>query len=134
MGLDADRESAAVTETGQTTNVTLTCRFQDKTVYNCTVNFMFTTESLLLIDGRRPLEQGESKSGAILDAATILMRFLSETRENGMVYNRVEQMEPGYVMEASAAGEGEMTPIWRITTDVGVHYINGLTGKSENLA
>ena len=135
MGLSADEDSAVIVENGQVTNVTLTCSFRDKRVYNCGVSFVFTTESLLLMDGRRPLDRGAAEEdGTLLDAATVLMRFLAETREQGLVCSQVEAVELGYVMSASASGEGSMTPFWRIGTDVGEHYINGLTGKSESIA
>lgn len=132
MGFSADTDNAVIDQDGQTTNVTLACRFRGKNAYNCTVSFMFSTNSLLLIDGCRPMERGAEDETAALDAATVLMRFLAEVREKGLVCSEVRSVELGYMMTASASGEGYMTPFWRIVTDTGTNYMNGLTGKSES--
>ena len=127
---------AAVTETdGQTATVTLTCQFHGSSAYNCTVSFLFTADSLLLIDGRRPLERSavQDTQTQPLDAATVLMRYLSQARTYGIVFSEIRSVEAGGLMSVSAAGEGSMTPFWRIETDVGQSYVNGLTGKIESI-
>ena len=134
MGFKVDASQSEMLQEGQAITVTLTCRFRGETAYNCKVKFLFSTENLLLIDGRRPLEKGESSEAEMLDAATVLMRFLAQAREAGLVCTEVRSVELGYLMEASAAGEGNMTPYWRIETDIGQHYINGVTGESGSLA
>lgn len=133
MGFTVDASSASMVQDGQAITVTLTCCFRGKIAYNCNVKFLFSTENLLLIDGRRPLEKGETGDAETLDAATALMRFLAEVRQAGLVCTEVRSVELGYLMDASAAGDGDMTPFWRIETDLGQNYINGITGESGSL-
>ena len=37
-------------------------------------------------------------------------------------------------MNASVSGDGTLCPVWRIETDSGAYYINGLTGQAESIA
>ena len=133
MGFKVDASGASMVQEGQAITVVLSCCFRGETVYNCNVKFLFSTENLLLIDGRRPLERGDVGETETLDAATVLMRFLAEVRQAGLVCTEVHSVELGYQMDASAAGEGTMTPFWRIETDLGQNYINGVTGESGSL-
>lgn len=133
LGLQADRESAVINADGELTHVILTCAFRGNRVYNCTVDFLFSKESLILIDGRRPLERTGETGTVMLDAATVLMRHLAEIREHGIVCSEIRRVELGYQMTATASGEGTMSPFWCIETDVGTSYVNGLTGKTESV-
>jgi len=133
MGMETDTDSAETAAEGETVTVTLICRYNGENVYNCTVSFLFTSESLVMIDGRRPLEYAADQNTETLDAATALLHYLSEIRSEGLICSEIRSVEPGLIMSASASGEGTMTPFWRIETDVGQNYVNGLTGKIESI-
>ena len=109
----------------------MTFSFRSDNAYNCNISFVFTSDYLLFIEGKRTLERDNIIDGKVLDTATILLRFLSEIRESGIICSELKSLEQCYIMQASASGEGTMTPFWRIETDVGIHYINGVSGKRE---
>ena len=119
MGIRTDARSARVTPGEQTTTITLTCMFMGESVYNCTVDFLFSSENLLMIDGCRPMEYSDKRSAETLDAATMLLRYLAEVRASGLICSEIRSVEPGWMMTSSASGEGSMTPFWKIETDVG---------------
>ena len=133
MGIRTDARSARVEPGEQTTTVTLTCKFKRENAYNCTVEFLFSSESLLMIDGRRPMEYSAERSTETLDTATMLLRYLAEIRASGLICSEIRSVEPGWMMTCSASGEGSMTPFWKIETDVGQNYVNGITGKIESV-
>ena len=132
MGYRTDLSRAEVQSGEGATTVTLTCMYKGKSVYNCSISFVFTPDYLLMMTGRRPLEWSADGESAELTAATVLMRFLAQVREHGAVCTEVQRVELGYSMAASASGEGSLTPYWNIVTDAGQYYINAVTGKIEN--
>ena len=133
MGYRTDVSSAVIERSEGATSVTLTCMAQGKNVYNCTITFVFTPDYLLMVDGRRPLEQTAEGEASAVSAATMLMRFLADVRERGTVCSEVLSVELGYSMAASASGEGSLTPYWHIVTDAGRYYANAMTGKIESV-
>ncbi len=132
MGYKTDASLALVENDADATTVTLLCRYRGNNVYNCSVSFVFTPDYLMMISGRRPLEWSADAESSEISAPTVLMRFLAEIRERGVVCSEVRGLELGYSMAASASGEGSLTPCWRIVTDTGQYYINAMTGKIEN--
>ncbi len=132
MGYRTDPDLAEIENESDTTRVTLPCMFRGDMVYNCSISFLFTSEYLVMVDGRRPLEWSAEGESAVFSAPTVLMRFLAEIRERGVVCSEVQDLELGYSMAASASGEGSMTPYWRIVTDAGRYYVNAMTGKIES--
>lgn len=135
MGLSSSREYAE-TELGEGLNVvTLLCTLDGSPVFNCSVKFTFSEQSLLLISGTRPLDALTSENSRnTLDLNTILMRFLEMTHESGQVFSEIEVLQAGYSMAStSVSGDCTMTPVWRIVTNVGTYDINGITGKVETI-
>lgn len=57
------------------------------------------------------------------DTATLLLRFHDRMQDAGGIYTRIEEILPGYVLNVSASSM-ELTPVWRITTDGGVRYLD----------
>ena len=133
MGIESDPETATVERGGETTTITLTCMFRGENVYNCKVGFLFSSEYLLMIDGRRPMEYSAEQPAEALDAATMLLHYVSELRTGGLICSEIRSVELGWLMSASASGDGTMTPFWKIETDVGQNYLNGLTGKIDSI-
>ncbi|MEG1632418.1 MAG: hypothetical protein RR314_00045 [Oscillospiraceae bacterium] len=112
--------------------VVLRCRSGKTEVVGCKVTFTFTNGSLLLVIGSRPLEVvSTDRSGEALDVPTVLLRFLNIVSEGGHICSELRNLEPCYMQSTSASGTGFLTPVWRVTTDAGEFYINGLTGKQE---
>ena len=68
-----------------------------------------------------------------LDVPTVLMRFLALVLDSGRVCSSLDSLELCYSMTATAAGDGSLVPVWRITTDTGEYYINAVSGLEETI-
>lgn len=123
-----------VSEENGTTVVTLYGAIDKSCVYNCKVRFTFYADSLLVISGRRPLDKAVSEtSGELLDLSTVLMRFLDALNAEGAVCSELREAQLGGIFKSSLAGDTNLTPVWRIETDVKDYYINAITGEVEFL-
>ena len=68
-----------------------------------------------------------------LDVPTVLMRFLALVLDSGRVCSSLDSLELCYSMTATAAGDGSLVPVWRITTDTGEYYKNAVSGLEETI-
>ena len=65
-----------------------------------------------------------------ISAADALVAFLSARFELGWMGSAVVGMEQGYLRsETAAAATVHLTPVWRLDTDTGSFYVNGITGE-----
>jgi hypothetical protein len=86
------------------------------------------------VAGTRPLDDISADiSVDELDLSTVLMRFLDIISEGGRVCSELRRIELCYIQDTLASGTGTLTPVWRLATDAGNFYINGLTGKQETV-
>lgn len=113
-------------------SVTGCCVVNGARVINCRINFTFSGGGINLVTGTKPPDKlYEDESTPTLDISTVLMRFLATVRSEGYVCSRLEEIELCYFMTATTAGEANLTPLWRLGTDAGDIYINGVTGRNE---
>jgi hypothetical protein len=134
IGVRCDPDSAEVKEPGEGASVTLTVSWQEDPVYNAQVTLTFSGGSLYLISGRRMLDTMASRGETGLAPETLLMRFLDAIHEGGYVCSAVESLRCGYIVSVSISGDADLIPVWRVDTDAGPYYLNGLTGKEESLS
>lgn len=67
---------------------------------------------------------------ACISAADALVAFLSARYDLGWVGSAVTSMEQGYIRsETAAAAVIRLTPGWRLHTDTGSFWVNGITGE-----
>lgn len=113
--------------------VVLGCSKGKTEIINCRVTFTFANGSLMLVSGTRSLDESSSDTMQNeLALSTILMRFLDIINESGRVCSELKNAELCYVQTIyPVSGTGTLTPVWRLTTDAGEYYIDGLTGKLE---
>lgn len=122
-----------VNESGRGT-VVLFCAHEGVLIINCRLIFTFDGSSVV-IEGTRPLDTVTSGAEVdVLDAPTVLMRFLEHLRELGQVCSQISSADMAYYFTATAAGDGTLQPVWRISTDTGVFYLNAVTGAAEETA
>lgn len=70
-----------------------------------------------------------------LSAIDALVRFLSARFDLGWVGSTILSMEQGYLRtETAAAATVHLIPVWRLSTDTGSFYINGLTGDVTSIS
>lgn len=136
LGLNTAREpfSYDIDEDTMDGTLDLVCSVDSAAVVNCRLNFTFAAGNLRMVMGTRVLDNVAASSGeSALDVPTVLMRFLSLVLERGHICSSLEGLELCYVMSANAAGDGELTPVWRVDTDTGSFYINAVTGLEESI-
>lgn len=63
-----------------------------------------------------------------ISVPTALVRFLNGVSALGDVCNRIDRIEPGYLCSASLSGSMTMTPVWQVTTDVGIYQLDTTAG------
>lgn len=130
MGLDGEYDAQA--SEGDT--VVMTCRYKDSPVVNCQIRFTFASDFLLMITGTRLLDvQREDDTVTILDAATLLSRFIGVIDRNGYVCNEILDISAVYLYTPAASG-GELVPVWQIETNTNTFYLNVSTGEEQTLA
>lgn len=106
--------------------------FEDAYIYNAKLSFYFEDEDLSSIVGTRVLDTVFPNTETIcMDLPTILMRFLDITRTEGKVFQTITELEMGYIQAATVSGASQLTPVWKLVTDVGDFYVNGVTGTLE---
>lgn len=136
LGIDMDAGSAVVDRgsSGSSSVVTAVCRYADRPIVNCSVKLTFSETNLLLVTGTCPLTTArENAGGEALDTATAVMRLLDIFNSSGYVCSEIKDISHCYKMDASASGEGTLTPLWHFSTDIGDFYLNGITGKAETV-
>lgn len=119
-----------VSEINGSTSVVLTCSWNGSYVFDNKVSFLFSNDSLILISGRRVFDSQISSGDPSLDALTILMRFLDLVKTEGHVSSVISGLTPGYVMNVTSSSVSELMPVWRIETDSGVYFLDGITGEA----
>ncbi len=136
LGLSTMREPVSYNIDPDTLEGTLElcCSLDGVRVVNCTLRFTFARGDLISVYGTRVLDTVTRGQGvSAVDVPTVLMRFLQLVLNRGRVCSSVDALELCYSMTANAAGEGELTPVWRIQTDTGDFYINAITGLEESI-
>ncbi len=72
--------------------------------------------------------QGHMGSEKCVSAVTALVSFLSSQDELGWLCTSIEEVSQGYIEEATPSlGAARLVPVWKIRTDTGEFYVNGLT-------
>ena len=67
---------------------------------------------------------------ACLSAADALVAFLGARFDLGWIGSSVTAMEQGYLrVETAAAAVVRLTPVWRLDTDTGSFYVDGISGQ-----
>lgn len=104
------------------------CTDEGTRIFNCTVTPLYTDDGLEL-RGRRLLGPGVSAGkNSTVTSFTALMAFLAHIKDSGSIITRVESVEQGYFMNASAS-LGTLEPVWRIGTDGGGFFISAMDSR-----
>ena len=115
-------------------HIDLCCCWKGYPVYNAVLGFDFSPERLDLVSGTLIFSEETSVGAAApMDSATVLTRFVTLTKTEGIICSRLERLTPGYLMEVTMSGESTLTPVWHIQTDTVELYLNALTGQPETL-
>lgn len=98
-------------------------------VFNASLTLSFSGGSLTAVSGifLSALTEGRRTDG--IDAVTALVRFLDYRSASGIVCTQVLAVDGGYLLQSSATVPLRLLPVWRITTDVNIFYVNCKTGE-----
>ena len=104
------------------------CLMGDTEVFNCRFTLSLRGGGVYIM-GRFLLgEAQETEDVDCTDVASLLLRFCDRIRDAGGVFSRIEEIRPGAVLNATAAGM-ELTPVWRMRTDGGTWYMDLQSGR-----
>lgn len=105
------------------------CDFEGMPVFNCRFSLSPVQGGGVLISGRRlPGTPQAGAAGETLNAETVLLRFVDQISASGAVFRSIQQIRQGYVLSSSVSG-GELQPVWQISTDGGVWYMDAEKGS-----
>ncbi len=135
LGLECGSGEPLVKVDGNDTEVTLPCSWEGTDIYNALVTFTFSSDNLLLISGKRPLDTKSSMAASETypDSVTIIMSFLESIHQTGYICSEINGLEIEYNMYSAVSGNCTLKPVWCITTNSGPYYIDAETGKAENI-
>ncbi len=110
--------------------VTVRQTWEGVPVFPCTAELTYQDGALTAIKGTRliglPVREGGGATG--MDVSTALIRFMVGMREGGHVFTRIEDLTSGYQTTGSGRRMA-LEPVWRVTTDAGVFFMDGVTGE-----
>ncbi len=126
LGIQAELVSAV--RDGGDTVLTYRQLWQGVPVFSCPVELTWRDGELVRIQGQRLAGSSAPAGGTELplSTATVLVRFLAGLNAEGTICSRLEDMTAGYLL--SGTTPLKMVPVWRITTDTGAYYVDGMTG------
>ena len=130
LGIEGDADGARVESGVSVTTMRTTCMWCGLPVWRSDVAATFINGSLVRIDGFRLLDIiTEQVSEEGLDVITILIKFLELIAGSESEIEKIIEISRGYISISTAAGDSRLDPAWRIETDKGTFFLDGLTGK-----
>lgn len=130
MGFAIDTLSSPVSEGGENL-VTARQSIAGSSVFSCELVFRYRAGVLQSVSGGFcPAAEtltaiGSEKSISCADA---LVAFLNALEQTGWVGSAITGIEQGYLLaESAGASTVQLIPVWQLSTDTGVFYVNGIT-------
>ena len=99
------------------------CTVGDAEVFNCRFSLSQRAGGIYVSGRFLPGAPEAAESTEKKDAATLLLRFHDRVRDAGGVYAEIREIRTGYLLSVTATSM-ELLPVWRITTDGGVWYLD----------
>lgn len=103
--------------------------YDGNAIFNCTIQIKRSGAGVML-SGTHPLGtpgSWEEREGPGI--STVLLRFVEEMVDSGIVCTKIASMTPGYLMTVAAA-EAKLEPVWSVNTDAGVYFVYAESGKT----
>ena len=105
-------------------------------VFESALTFTYRNNTLSRVDGTY-YPAGEIvrvSQSACISCADALVALLSSRDQLGWVGSEIVSCEQGYVHSETASSALRFVPVWRIETDAGSFYVNGVTREVRQLA
>lgn len=127
MKLEAIIYNHSPGEDGET--VTALCTYRGASIFNCTIDFIFSNGSLSAITGRYVAGIEPAENGAELSqVGTALLGFLAAVKRGDIECAYIGSVEAGYQYRV-VGSFGEIAPAWMLDTDTGRYIIDAETGE-----
>ena len=133
---DMKLETSEITQSGDEGSETVVAvsSYKKSSIINCTIEFVFAGEYLETVKGRYVTDIELIEDGArISHVGTALLGFLAAVRNEereDVVCTYISGVETGFQHHVVGSfGEGVITPVWLITTDMGRYIIVDATGE-----
>ena len=131
---DAEIAGAFRRSSASDESVECCCLWSGLPVYNARLTFDFSGDNLFMVTGTMLFtKEAERSTAGVMDAVSVLMRFVEIVRSEGFICSRLDALTPGYLMSVAVSGESTLTPVWHIETDTGDLYVNALNGRTETV-
>lgn len=118
-------------KTGEERTVVTFCQtWSGDPVFSCQAVFTYEDGALVSIDAQRLSGAAAQTDGEpLLSTASVLIRFLAGVNDGAVnVCTQLKEMTPGYQANLTRP-VSTLTPVWRIVTDTGVYYLDGVSGQ-----
>lgn len=126
IGVQAGSGTAAAQ--GEETVFTCFQTWEGVPVFSCPATLTWRGDVLVRMEGVRLAGEASAAPGQeLLSTPTVLLRFLSGVNREGYVCSSIDGMEAGYLTGGSGRTV-QLTPVWRMSTDTGVYYVDAATG------
>jgi len=137
MGIRAASVSTPVRKSAGVYEITAVQELSGAPVYSSVLTFTFRNGVLRSLSGTVHLTSGSvtrAESGTCVSCADALTAFLASRDKLGWVGSAITGVGEGYLRsETASAAVVRLTPGWRIATDTGVYWVNGITREVSAL-
>ena len=138
MGVEAVQVELPVRRSAGVYTVTVYQKLQDVPVFSAALQFTFQNSELARLEGTVYFDvTGLSRTDdtACISCADALVAFLGSRDELGWVGASVTDAAQGYLRSGTAsAAVVRLTPGWKIHTDTGAFWVNGITREVTAMA
>lgn len=104
-------------------------------VFTCEIEVLYQNGELRRVQGWRlqGKVQKDNTNQKSLTTPTLLARFVTEIRKNGLSCSEIRAITQGYVYSTGAlSSQSTLLPVWRVETDQTNLFLNCVTGKLES--
>ena len=105
-------------------------------VFESALTFSYRNNTLYSVEGEF-YPAGEIvrvSESACISCADALVALLSSRDQLGWVGSEIVSCEQGYVHSETASSAMRFVPVWRVETDAGSFYVNGMTREVRQIA
>ena len=134
---DMQLETAAYTVNleGGDEVISVICAYREVSIFNCSIDFMFSGGSLVTVRGRYVAGiEPAAEATEIAYVGTALLGLMAAVERGDAECSEIKRVEAGYIHSVIGSfGEGLIAPAWLVTTDAGRYAIDSATGDIRSL-
>ncbi len=129
MNIDAVVDSSMPDAAGTGKTVYLYCIFNKTRIMNARLAMVFEGEKLIYVSGKRPGAAPVYADAKIMSVKTALLSFLNGIKSLDPYCKKINCVSASYHISDDGSDGAVLLPVWRVETDSGNYYVNGINGK-----